>query len=600
MKRLFVLAAMMAGLALFWLLLPVPEAESARHAEEAAARPAGSFTILASRVFTGRALLAPGLVEVRDGRIARVGEGLAPDPALPLLRFDDHTLLPGLIDAHVHVMGEGLDEALAFGVTTVLDQANDAAWVDALRARGRGAEVFTAGLPATAPGGHGTQFGFRPPAVRGPEDAETFVTRWQDSGADWIKLIIEFGHGGWRVPGLDQATVEALVAAAGAAGAMTVAHASEQRTARWAIEAGVAGLVHVFADAPVDPALAAAMAARGQFVVPTLAVLESMANGGGAALAEDARVAPFLTAAQRASLAQRFPGSVGSEVLRRRVLANILALHRAGVPVLAGSDAPNPGTAQGLSLHRELQLLVEAGLTPAEALAAATALPAAHFRLDDRGELAPGRRADLLLVEGDPLTDIGASLSIAAIWQRGEPVVRAPAAPESAAAAQAPAHGRLSDFRPDALAAGFGAGWRPTDDGMAGGQSRVAVQPGSDAGGAFARVSGEVREGFAWPWAGIMAFTGETPMAPADLSRFATLRFRARGDMGELTVMLFSPALGPVPASLSVPLASEWQELGVRLADFPGADAAAVQGFAFVAGPAPGAFAFDLADVRLD
>jgi imidazolonepropionase-like amidohydrolase len=599
MKRLFVLAAMMAGLALFWWLLPVPEETSARHAGEDAARPAGSFTVLAARVFTGRTLLAPGLVEVRDGRIARVGEDLAPDPALPLLRYDGHTLLPGLIDAHVHALGEGLDEALAFGVTTVLDQANDAAWVDALRARGRGAEVFTAGLPATAPGGHGTQFGFRPPEVRGPEDAEAFVTRWRASGADWIKLIIEFGHGGWRVPGLDQATVEALVAAADAAGAMTVAHASEQRTARWAIEAGVAGLVHVFADEPADPALAAAMAARGQFVVPTLAVLESMANGSPA-LAEDARVAPFLTAAQRATLAQRFPGAVGSEVQRRRALANTLALHRAGAPVLAGSDAPNPGTAQGLSLHRELQLLVEAGLTPAEALAAATALPAAHFRLDDRGELAPGRRADLLLVEGDPLTDIAATLSIAAIWQRGEPVVRAPAAPESAAAAPAPAHGRLSDFRPDALAAGFGAGWRPTDDGMAGGRSRATVRPGSEAGVAFARVSGEVREGFAWPWAGIMAFTGETPMAPADLSRFATLRFRARGDMGELTVMLFSPALGPVPASLSVPLASEWQALGVRLADFPGADAAAVQGFAFVAGPAPGAFAFDLADVRLD
>ena len=72
----------------------------------------------------------------------------------------------------------------------------------------------------------------------------------------------------------------------------------------------------------------------------------------------------------------------------------------------AGTDAPNSGTAHGASLHGELQLLVEAGLTPTEALAAATSAPAAAFHLTDRGRIAPGLRADLVLVEGDPTADI--------------------------------------------------------------------------------------------------------------------------------------------------------------------------------------------------
>src|SRR5262249_34167308 len=100
-------------------------------------------------------------------------------------------------------------------------------------------------------------------------------------------------------------------------------------------------------------------------------------------------------------------------------------LRSAGVPILAGSDAPNPGTAHGVSIHRELELLVEAGLTPTEALAAATAVPAAKFGLSDRGRIAPKLVADLVLVKGDPTTDITATRKIVGVWKRGQGVDRA-------------------------------------------------------------------------------------------------------------------------------------------------------------------------------
>ena len=95
------------------------------------------------------------------------------------------------------------------------------------------------------------------------------------------------------------------------------------------------------------------------------------------------------------------------------------------MPILAGTDAPNPGTAHGASLHRELELLVHAGLAPTEALAAATSVPASAFHLADRGRVARGLRADLVLVNGDPTRDITATRDIVGVWKGGAPVDRA-------------------------------------------------------------------------------------------------------------------------------------------------------------------------------
>lgn len=105
---------------------------------------------------------------------------------------------------------------------------------------------------------------------------------------------------------------------------------------------------------------------------------------------------------------------------------NVRLLHAAGVPTLAGTDAPNAGTAHGAGMFAELELLVEAGLSPADALAAATSVPARGFALADRGRLAPGLRGDVLLVRGDPTDDITAVREIAAIWKNGYWINRTP------------------------------------------------------------------------------------------------------------------------------------------------------------------------------
>src|SRR5690606_4236971 len=132
----------------------------------------------------------------------------------------------------------------------------------------------------------------------------------------------------------------------------------------------------------------------------------------GAALQADPRLAPMLTAEQKATLSAGVPGMDQPGNRLERALQSVRDLHAAGVTILAGTDAPNPGTAHGASMHGELELLVEAGLSPAEALAAATSVPAKAFGLGDRGRIAPGLRADLVLVNGDPTQDITATRSI--------------------------------------------------------------------------------------------------------------------------------------------------------------------------------------------
>jgi len=121
----------------------------------------------------------------------------------------------------------------------------------------------------------------------------------------------------------------------------------------------------------------------------------------------------------RRTLDMKFPPGFGAKLKLAHAQAAVGALRRAGVPILAGTDAPAPGLAHGLSLHRELELLVLSGLTPLAALASATSEPARAFGFHDRGRIAEGLRADLLLVNGDPTVDIRATRDIVGIWKLG-------------------------------------------------------------------------------------------------------------------------------------------------------------------------------------
>ncbi|HYR30212.1 MAG TPA: amidohydrolase family protein [Thermoanaerobaculia bacterium] len=387
----------------------------------AAAASAETTLIRNVRVFDGTKMLAPRDVLVQDGKIAGIGKLTV--SGATVVDGTGKTLLPGLIDSHTHTWGDALRTALAFGVTTELDMFTTVDFLKQTRAEqvagtadGR-ADLFSAGTLVTAPGGHGTEYGMTIPTITKPEEAQAFVDARLAEGSDYIKIVVDDGKPyGLKFNTLDEPTLKAVVDAAHARKKLAVVHVGSLADARMAIRAGADGLVHSFVDQQPDAAFGADTAKRKMFVVPTLTVSLSVTGTGSGALTEDKRIAPYLTTQDTTQLKDAFTPRTK---LDYTVAENVVRqLRAAKVPILAGTDAGNPGTAHGSALHRELELLVKAGLTPSEALAAATSAPAKAFRLADRGEIAIGKRADfvhLRLEEGIPI--------VSTVWRQGRRVI---------------------------------------------------------------------------------------------------------------------------------------------------------------------------------
>ena len=589
----------------------------------AAVAMAGSFTVAARaqdasrtvaitnvRIFDGTRVTPKGNVVFQGGKIVAIGEKAAAPAGAQVVDGTGQTILPGFIDSHTHTWGEALERALVFGVTTELDMFTDPGLARQMReeqaksgAPGR-ADLYSAGILATAPGGHGTEYGMTVPTLTKPEEAQAWVDARVAEGSDYIKIVIEDGSPyGRKIPTLDRATVAALVTAAHKRGKLAVVHVSTEDGAREAIEGGTDGLVHIFSDRAPEPSFAALVAKHKAFVTPTLTVVESTAGvPSGKALIGDARLSPYLRTDEVENLGKSFPTRLDF----KNALAAVGQLAKAGVPILAGTDSPNPGTTHGASLHRELELLVSAGLSPTAALTAATATPARIFGLKDRGRIAPGLRADLVLVKGDPTTDILATRDIQRVWKLGQEAPR-PKADKMAAApaakpAPAPASGEISDFEDGTTAVRFGSPWVDSTDQLAGGKSIVQkeiVAGGANGSRKSLAISGEVRQGFAFPWAGLMFLPGPQPMAPTELSGFGGVSFEAKGEAGATyQFMAFATHLGRMPVQKTFTAGPEWKRVTFSFADL-GLDGTDIMGIFVGGGPTLGPFRLQIDDVRL-
>jgi imidazolonepropionase-like amidohydrolase len=351
------------------------------------------------------------------------------------------TLMPGLIDSHVHTDMDGLHDALKFGVTTELEMQGrwSAKQRKEISQRNDIADLRSPGMGVTPKGGHPSEyisssgnllirllcrfpFVFR--TVQTPDEAVKFVDDQIAGGADYIKIFIEDGSciGFPGLPVLDDKTLNAAVKEAHRNNKLAIVHATTAEGAQQAIDAGVDCLAHLFFDRAPTPKLVADIASSGAFIIPTLVTLSTAFGNSAAWLAADERVSSRLSKKWLDSLSRS--ANVYPQGKLEDAYATIRALRDAGVDILAGCDVSEPipilgGLAHGASLHHELQLLVAAGLSPVEALWAATSTPARRFGLTDRGRIVPGALADLLLVDGDPLTNISDTLSICSVWHRG-------------------------------------------------------------------------------------------------------------------------------------------------------------------------------------
>lgn len=389
-----------------------------------------AFVVRDVRLFDGRRVAEHRSVLVMNGRISKISGPKLNVAGAEVIDGRGRTLLPGLIDAHVHVGNEeALRQALVFGVTTVLDMFTTQERLKMMkRVEAEDppdlADVRTAGIGAAAPHGHPTQMGGPPfPTISSPQEAQAFVDQRIAEGSDFIKLIYDdLSAMGPPVPMLGLPTISALVVAAHRRHKVVVIHVMAEQRAREAIAAHVDGLAHMFVGKSASPDFGRFAAQHHVFVIPTLVTLYSACGiGDGKALLADPHLAPYVRPNFARGLSMAWPANPDACRGTDEGMHQLITEH---VPILAGTDAAIPGTTYGASLHGELELLVKEGMTPVEALAAATSVPAHYFHLDDRGRIRAGARADLLLVEGDPTRDILATRNIVAVWKRGIPVSR--------------------------------------------------------------------------------------------------------------------------------------------------------------------------------
>ncbi|RQO43014.1 imidazolonepropionase [Rhodococcus sp. KBW08] len=405
--------------------------------------------IINGRLFDGEHVLEDTTVVLNGTQISAVGG--EPPVGATIVDARGGTLLPGLFDAHVHTSEEALALALRFGVTTELEMQgmNTKASRAHITENDSLADVRSAGFGITPPGGHPSELmpdDFKPESRGEPDDrgdrpgphemplmpfsttaeeAAAFVPQLIAAGSDYIKFMVDDGtvEGHPGLPMLDQATLTAGVAETHRHGMLAIAHTLTVDATRMAIEAGIDGFAHLFMDQPHTVEIIDLIAASGAFVVPCVVLNASMMGITGASLTEDPRVSSRLNEAWTNTLNSSYSRYPQGKL--EDVLASVKALHDVGVDLMVGTDAaplPLPflgGVVHGASVHQELQYLVQAGLTPIQALRAATLTPARRFGLEDRGRIAEGLRADLLLVDGDPTTTISDTLNLRDVWRRG-------------------------------------------------------------------------------------------------------------------------------------------------------------------------------------
>ncbi|RRN63557.1 amidohydrolase family protein [Caulobacter sp. 602-1] len=502
----------------------------ALQAAQAAERPAAAIAIVGATVFdaTGAAPRKATVI-IRDGRIAEVGPTVKVPRGARVIDAKGEALLPGFFDLHTHWTGGGVPATtpqiatayVSAGVTTVNDFnaapesfAPRRQWLSTLVAP----HVNFAARVST-PGGHGADWADTATTkwVNTPEAARAAIQSLAPYKPDLIKAFTD----GWRYgaspdnTSMDGWTLSALVEEAHKANLKVFTHTVTVERGAVAGRAGVDVITHSLQDRLLDDEALAAIKAGGTADTPTLAVYEPVKPGGPA----------------------RDPADPKNRQSFRKfdyALANAKRLHDAGVSLGLGTDAGMPGAPHGQATLHEMELLVRAGLTPSQALVAGTAASAKLMNLQaDRGTIEPGKRADLVLIKGEPWTNIADVRKTDRVLIDGKLVFGPGAPPMSANAATSmpaiPAKALIDDFeRADGRSS---LDTLRTDDPDGGMDRSVEISQVISRGSQGRALSIAARMAMkAKPSAGVIIPLTRGSIQPVDANAFKGVRFEARGD----------------------------------------------------------------------
>jgi len=400
---------------------------------------------------TGSAACSDSLLVVSGEKIVAIGTATAEAiRALPrgteIRNVTGKWIVPGLIDAHVHAESDDdLKTMLRWGVTSVRLMAEDAAAAGKLEADSRTRadipQVFPAAPIFTTRGGWWDQ-GQPPdrslnrfPAT--PEEARRSVQRARDLGSREIKLMLD--DMAWcraprpALPRMSPEIAKALIEEARSSGLRASVHAPNLADAKEAIAGGATALAHGVLE-PIDEQTIEVMKQRPVFYIPTMDIFEFLADTH--AFVDSVLADPIVTRRMVGlpeDLVARYRSPAYAEGYRQRysnfenvknhlapLRQNLRALHKAGVPIALGTDM---WAFPGLGVSIEMNLYVKSGISPLDAIRAATQTAARSLGIEgDRGTLQPGKRADFLILYADPIADVKNVRRILEIYKNGQKV----------------------------------------------------------------------------------------------------------------------------------------------------------------------------------
>lgn len=424
----------------------------------------------------GSAPVEDAVLVIDAGSIVQAGtRGEVTVPAdATRVNISGKTVMPALIGGHGHVgyqkgltflrenythdnIMDDLRRAAYFGLGTAMtmgidtgdlvyrireETAGGTSGVARLRTAGQGMGGPNAG-PGNTVYARGVAF-----EITTEEEGRAAVRQLAPHKPEMIKIWLD--ERGGRGMKLQPAVVRAIVDEATKHALPVAAHVRNHVDAEVAVGAGVYGLTHLARDRVMDAPLIDAIVKRGVFVTPTLSMAERNNYSGAVpqwvqepflfGLLEDS-VAPEVVARLQKSFVERDPKNAAEAREAYAILDSTVArLHAAGARIVLGGDTGLPDHFWGFAEQRELELLVAAGLTPMDAIVAGTSRAAEFLRMNDVGTLAPGKTADFLVLDANPLDDIRHTRRIARLFLRGTEIDRAAMKARWAAAAAPATH----------------------------------------------------------------------------------------------------------------------------------------------------------------
>jgi imidazolonepropionase-like amidohydrolase len=368
-------------------------------------------------------------IVIENGRLRDIGTGVTAPVGATVIDVTGKFVVPGIINAHGHVGPAPRDPQLRryalYGVTTTTSMAADPDDIVDFKAKQkagdlRGARILTVRYRFTTLSGNGNDY-------KTPEAARQHVDEIALRGADFIKVWLD-AQGG-RIPKLSREYVAAVLDQARKHGKLTMAHIVELADARMAVDEGVNILVHNVRDQDIPADFLATLKARNVSVISTLAREEGMFRAGGGT-PDDPFFIRGLTTQQREGLTQKLdalakdPEHAVSMRAFEQDKVNVKRLWDAGIRFGFGTDSGGASEryfVQGFYEHRQMDLLVQAGLTPMQVIQSFSKNNSEMLGIDkDFGTLAKGKAADLLVLPKNPLDDIANMRTFEAVYLGGK------------------------------------------------------------------------------------------------------------------------------------------------------------------------------------